>query len=351
MAKKLQLSIQEPCHESWDNMTAAEQGRFCASCQKQVVDFTGMSDAQLAAFFKKTSGDSTCGRFYADQLDRSIEIPKKRIPWIKYFFQFALPAFLASAKASSQNSLPIKKPEVCIAPSENVLMIGKVSAPLNTETGKQYQKITITGKVTDENKSPVPFASIMVKGSRQGVSADSIGVFTIGIKLLKGGPIVLEASSVGFKPEEAIITENTGNSNELVIQLKRKVMSEVVVQSYAYSSVRMGMYVGAVSVMKTSRQIPLVQSPEEKPSMLKVYPNPVMTGASINIDCSKLEEGYYTYQLFSMTGQQIEQKQIWIDAEAGIINMEIPSVAAGSYILTLTNRETRKKFTEKILVQ
>ncbi|MBL7743800.1 MAG: T9SS type A sorting domain-containing protein [Chitinophagaceae bacterium] len=113
----------------------------------------------------------------------------------------------------------------------------------------------------------------------------------------------------------------------------------------------MGMYVGAVSVMRTSKQIPLVPSSQAKPSMIKVYPNPVQAGASINISCEKIEEGYYTYRLFSITGQQIEQKQIWIDAEAGIMNMEVPSVATGSYILTLTNKETGKKFTEKIVVQ
>ncbi|MBL7744978.1 MAG: carboxypeptidase-like regulatory domain-containing protein, partial [Chitinophagaceae bacterium] len=279
MGKKLQLSIQEPCHENWDNMTAAEQGRFCASCQKQVVDFTGMSDAQLAAFFKRPSGGSTCGRFYADQLDRSIEMPKKRIPWIKYFFQFALPAFLASAKATAQGNIAEKKPEVCVSPSENVLKIGKVSVPRSEGSVKPYQRITIRGKVTDENKNPVPYASIMVKGSRQGASADSSGVFTIGIKFREGEQMVLEASSVGFKLEETIITQNADVSNELVIQLKRKVMSEVVlVQSY--SSVKMGMYVGAVSVMRTSKQIPLVPSSQAKPSMIKVYPNPVQAGAS-----------------------------------------------------------------------
>jgi len=104
MSKKLQLSIPKPCYENWDAMTPVEQGKFCGSCQKQVVDFSTMSDRQVAEFFKKPSTGSVCGRFITDQLERDIEIPKKRIPWIKYFFQFTIPAFLISLKASSQKT-------------------------------------------------------------------------------------------------------------------------------------------------------------------------------------------------------------------------------------------------------
>src|SRR5262245_55344133 len=102
MSKHIQLSIADPCHENWENMSPSEKGRFCDSCQKQVVDFSNMSDSQIAAFFKKPSTGSVCGRFYNDQLDRNIEIPKKHIPWVKYFFQFTLPAFLVSMKAAAQ---------------------------------------------------------------------------------------------------------------------------------------------------------------------------------------------------------------------------------------------------------
>ncbi|WP_431215246.1 carboxypeptidase-like regulatory domain-containing protein [Puia sp. P3] len=39
------------------------------------------------------------------------------------------------------------------------------------------QTRSITGKVTDEKGEPIPFASILIKGHRQGVSADQNGNF------------------------------------------------------------------------------------------------------------------------------------------------------------------------------
>ncbi|MBK6991080.1 MAG: hypothetical protein IPH34_04325 [Chitinophagaceae bacterium] len=55
---------------------------------KQVIDFSSMSDTQVAQFLKKPSTGSICGRFMTDQLNREIEIPKKRIPWAKHFLLY-----------------------------------------------------------------------------------------------------------------------------------------------------------------------------------------------------------------------------------------------------------------------
>ena len=45
----MQNTIPSPCTESWDCMTSTKEGRFCQSCEKTVVDFTRMSDAELLA--------------------------------------------------------------------------------------------------------------------------------------------------------------------------------------------------------------------------------------------------------------------------------------------------------------
>ncbi|MBS1781274.1 MAG: hypothetical protein JST70_18250 [Bacteroidetes bacterium] len=75
MSKPIQINIPNPCHEDWNKMTPAEQGRFCNSCQKTVVDLRNYSDTQLYNYIQQHKGESICGRLYATQLNRSIHIP------------------------------------------------------------------------------------------------------------------------------------------------------------------------------------------------------------------------------------------------------------------------------------
>lgn len=70
----IQIAIPSPCHEDWNKMTPTDKGRFCASCQKQVIDFTQWSDKELYEFFNKQQS-KVCGRFRATQLNRPIAIP------------------------------------------------------------------------------------------------------------------------------------------------------------------------------------------------------------------------------------------------------------------------------------
>jgi hypothetical protein len=348
MGKHIQLSIADPCHENWDTMTAAEQGRFCASCQKQVVDFTNMSDTQLAAFFKKPSTGTVCGRFYEDQLNREMQLPEKTIPWIKYFFQFALPAFLLSARAAAQGNVIVTKAKPPVA-QPSVLLLGKVSVP--RVKIEPEQNISISGRVVNENDKPVPFASVMIKGTKFGMAADSTGFFSIK-DLPAPTEIILGISSAGYEAKEMIISKEAGMSKDLVIQLKPVMLSEVVVSTGTYCTIRRSVVMGGASYAATVIRKPVPEpSPAEKPAMIKVYPNPVLSGTAINIGCEKLAEGYYSFQLFNSSGQQIENKQVWIDSEARIMNMEIPSVAAGIYILRLTHKESGKRFSEKVVVQ
>lgn len=101
MSKKFKLFIPKPCHEDWNNMTHSEKGKFCSSCQKQVIDFSTFSDQQLLTYFKLPIS-SVCGRLDSGQLQKEFIIPEKRLPWMRYFFQFVLPASLLSTRATAQ---------------------------------------------------------------------------------------------------------------------------------------------------------------------------------------------------------------------------------------------------------
>lgn len=83
--KYLDISITNPCNENWDSMTEAEKGRFCQKCQKEVVDFTQMTDNQIISFFQEHQNKNVCGRFYPYQIEvpLALEVPKSKPNFLK----------------------------------------------------------------------------------------------------------------------------------------------------------------------------------------------------------------------------------------------------------------------------
>jgi TRAP-type C4-dicarboxylate transport system substrate-binding protein len=84
------------------------------------------------------------------------------------------------------------------------------------------QNKMVTGKVTNEQGNPIPFATIMIKGTRTAVAADANGKFQINI----GKGSILIISSQNMEPLEI----NTNGRTEVDVTLKSLgQLAEVVV--------------------------------------------------------------------------------------------------------------------------
>ena len=70
---KYLMSVPQPCHESWADMTPEGNGRHCMKCSKVVTDFTNWEQQDILAYIKANSATGVCGRFRAEQLD-TIEV-------------------------------------------------------------------------------------------------------------------------------------------------------------------------------------------------------------------------------------------------------------------------------------
>ncbi|KFF18436.1 energy transducer TonB [Flavobacterium hydatis] len=97
MPTKHKISIPEPCHENWDKMTPKDNGRFCLSCSKTVVDFTKMLPDEVQHFFMANQNKSVCGRFKNSQLENIIiQIPTEVLyKQTQYHKMFLLALFIA----------------------------------------------------------------------------------------------------------------------------------------------------------------------------------------------------------------------------------------------------------------
>ncbi|HSY62457.1 MAG TPA: hypothetical protein VK796_11295 [Cytophaga sp.] len=66
------IQIKNPCDASWKEMTPAESGKYCSACEKVVVDFSKMNDAEIKNYFITYKDQKTCGRFLDSQLQRPL---------------------------------------------------------------------------------------------------------------------------------------------------------------------------------------------------------------------------------------------------------------------------------------
>lgn len=87
----MKLTIPTPCHENWNRMSPAEQGRFCAVCSKTVKDFTAAPDEEIVDAFSQNS-ENVCGRFKTSQLNRDLQFSYINSIFAKFAVGFILTA-------------------------------------------------------------------------------------------------------------------------------------------------------------------------------------------------------------------------------------------------------------------
>ncbi len=94
--------------------------------------------------------------------------------------------------------------------------------------GIKEEYLTIKGKVTDQNGSPLPFVNIYVKGTSQGTTSNFDGDFTLNLQ--KGTSQTLVFQYVGFKKKEIPIDIKTNTSNlKVKMETEATMLHEVTV--------------------------------------------------------------------------------------------------------------------------
>ncbi len=72
------IQIESPCSMDWNDLSGSEQSRFCASCQKSVLNFETMSEAQIRDSL--TSGSDMCARVVRDKQGNIVTADSYRKP-------------------------------------------------------------------------------------------------------------------------------------------------------------------------------------------------------------------------------------------------------------------------------
>jgi len=185
----LSLSIPQPCHENWDNMTPNEKGRFCANCQKTVIDFTKWTDKALFEFFAKQK-ETVCGRFTDYQLGHEIHLPPQPHSRLyKIFIGLGLTLIFAQ----------IPRSDAKIRPHNTLNFVAPDSSKQQSASSATTDTAGIEGYVLDPKGNPVPGADVQVSQfgiNKGGVVSDDEGFFSI--KFLPPGVYDVTVKSLEF---------------------------------------------------------------------------------------------------------------------------------------------------------
>lgn len=346
--KAIVLTVPEPCHENWNNMSPVEKGRYCQSCQKQVVDFSLMNDKEITAYLNNAFAN-VCGNFLPAQLNRELTQNKKAFNW-KPFWKILLPTVLFSfkfLKAQAQLQTDEKKPVKQVGWGRPYIL-GKV-IPIIRPADKPIE-IIITAIIKDEETGEViPGVSIVFVGSSWGTVTDAAGIFNLKIQT-KNIIGKVRISAVGYESKEIFINEFSV-SKEKIIQLKRSVkMLDDVMLTCDITSKRLGM-VGYVKISKQS----VINSVKDKiinSNQVKIFPNPVAAGNQFAVELSSVKKGDFIIQFMDLNGQVISQNKFYVPAEQYIFYSETPaSISCGQYFIRIINAESVLIYSGKIMIQ
>jgi hypothetical protein len=230
MSKSVHIKVPKPCHENWQNMTPKEQGRFCGSCEKIVVDFSKMSDKEMLDYFAKATGHSTCGRFANDQLNRQIEpVANNRRLSPPYVWNLLLATvlFFESCNDTTTGEVVCEKPAVQQGVVDEPTM-GVALAVVDTT--KPYPPAEIKGKILCEGSDlPVAGAQVRIAGSKQKVVTDSKGGFSLSVENIN--PITLEVSAENFYTKTVQLNNKSDREHVKVMLFEKAfIMGEIAAE-------------------------------------------------------------------------------------------------------------------------
>ncbi|RXK58079.1 T9SS type A sorting domain-containing protein [Lacibacter luteus] len=345
MQQSFRIKIDEPCHEEWNHMLPVEQGRFCGSCQKKVIDFTAKSDEEIIAFFNNYNG-SSCGRFANEQLNRPMQQlelkPASR--FIRYAASLLLPAALFAEKGKAQiGKVAVRDTIERIAPVPEIIMGTFMEAPLAKEN-------RVSGKVVDAvTKEPLAGVSVSIKGTSKGVVTAADGSFSV---LVQSRKDVLQYSYIGYEAAEIKLSK-LADKNAVVLQMKQapKLMGEVIVVGYASKTTCTVM--GTSSVIRTTSYTVWEKLKDTlMPAKLNVYPNPVAASGTVQLSFPDVKPGMYQIRMFNSSGQLFYsfQKQISGKNETEQIYLN-SHITAGMYVVQVTDEKNTLIQNSKLIIQ
>ena len=193
----LKVSIPEPCHEKWEEMTPQPDGRrHCASCSRNLVDFSYLTDREIHQFLRENHG-RICGRWRKDQLLRPIlpEVPKRK----GLRAAAAVGGLLMATNLGAQSTeAPMTRGQCEV----EEIIVGDIDIYPEIVEIPEYT-IKVKGRIIDPSGHPLISAHFQIVGSENTRIVDFDGRFELDVLPNQ----VIEISAFEYESKRIAVTE------------------------------------------------------------------------------------------------------------------------------------------------
>ena len=235
MRKPLSITIHlpDPCNENWDEMKPNGCGRFCAHCEKTVIDFTQMSDEEVVKIMMNAT-KTPCGRFDETQLNRPLLIPQKKSakPFPNLLSKVAASLLLIQTLVSN-----------AFAQKKEATITEQIS---DITTAQKNNQVLIQGSIKDNNTDePLIGMEISISGVDYVKYSDAKGHFGFVLPdSFKGEEIVINAkyqpssskelSNTMIQEEKVLIPQNGDSIDVHLVRYPYQTLDKVMVETPYY---------------------------------------------------------------------------------------------------------------------
>lgn len=192
--------MHSPCRENFNEFDKTEHGGYCQKCEKEVVDFSGMSKTELLKFFDGKAWTG-CGHFRKDQLGIV------RDPLIGGSTKFTWAAFIAGLLSLS----PLYDTKSQKHKTEEIRTIDSPTFKSNT---KELGKKMIKGVILDSlDLEPIPGATLILTHSGISTISNLDGHFQFRLFDWTNQFNKIDIYSHGYKMTSIQIPNSSGDIN------------------------------------------------------------------------------------------------------------------------------------------
>ncbi|NRS90347.1 hypothetical protein HNQ02_003287 [Flavobacterium sp. 7E] len=209
---KINLSKLKKCNQFWEDMTENEKGRLCLKCNHTIIDFRNLTDYEVAQIHL-FSEEKVCGIYNREQVTYQKKVPIKLNLNNWSTFYSGLFSFLSFNSFGQEKieSVKTEQTEKKLYPHyDNIALESK------SKTAIVSDSIFISGIVKDDINYPLPGSSVIIKGTKVGVTTDFDGFYRLNItkELDSVQKITLVYSCIGFETIERTIDSEVINEEK-----------------------------------------------------------------------------------------------------------------------------------------